>query len=96
VQAAAPVNLRAKFDAVTEHLGLASIEGWGEIYKLWSGNRNPICHRMAAGDDSEEDIKADLVAESRIAGAINCIILKILGYSGIVQLSCFEQKTTTI
>jgi hypothetical protein len=87
-----PVNIRMRFDAVFEHLGLKPLEKWQELYGLWSKFRNPMSHRMSKGEQSEEGIKDELVAESRIAGAINCMILKLMNYSGYVRLSVYEDK----
>ena len=54
--------------------------------------RNPMGHRMAKGDKSEDSIKEGLIAQSRIAGALNCIILRLMKYSGYVRLSVYEDK----
>jgi hypothetical protein len=89
---AEPLNIRMRFDAVIEHLGLKPEQKWPELYGLWSKLRNPISHRMANGSESEESIIEETVAESRIAGAINCMILKLMKYSGYVLLSAYEDK----
>jgi hypothetical protein len=89
---AEPVNIRMRFDAVIEHLGLKPEQKWPELFGLWSKLRNPISHRMANGSESEGSIIEETVAESRIAGAINCMILKLMKYSGYVQLSAYEEK----
>jgi hypothetical protein len=91
-----PVNIRMRFDAVFEHLGLKPQEKWQELHGLWSKFRNPISHRMSKANESEESYKEDLLAESRIAGAINCMILKLMNYSGYVRLSVFEDKYAQI
>jgi hypothetical protein len=87
-----PVNIRMRFDAVIEHLGLKPLDKWHELHGLWSKFRNPISHRMSKDNQSEESIKEESLAESRIAGAINCMILKLMNYSGYVRLSAFEDK----
>jgi hypothetical protein len=89
---AEPVNNRMRYDAVIEHLGLKPQAQWQELYGLWSKFRNPMSHRMAKEDKSEDSIKDELIAESRIAGAINCLILKLMKYSGYVRLSVYEDK----
>lgn len=90
------VNIRMRFDAVFDHLGLKPQEKWQELHGLWSKFRNPISHRMSKANESEESHKEDLLAESRIAGAINCMILKLMNYSGYVRLSVFEDKYAQI
>jgi hypothetical protein len=37
-----------------------------------------------------------MLAESRIAGAINCMILKLMNYSGYARLSVYEDKYAQI
>jgi len=39
---------------------------------------------------SEDDLKEISLAESRIAGAINILLLKLFGYSGYIRHSAFE------
>jgi hypothetical protein len=87
-----PVNIRMRFDAVVEHLGLKPQAKWQELYCLWSKFRNPVSHRMSKADEPDGSLKDDLVAESRIAGAINCMILKLMSYSGYVRLSAYEDE----
>jgi hypothetical protein len=87
---AEPVNNRMRYEAVIEHLGLKPQAYWQELYGLWSKFRNPMSHRMAKEDKSEDSIKDELIAESRIAGAINCMILKLMNYSGYVRISAYE------
>jgi hypothetical protein len=87
-----PVNTRMRFDAVIEYLGLKPQDRWQELHGLWSKFRNPISHRMSKDNESEESYKEESLAESRIAGAINCMILKLMNYSGYVRLSAFEDK----
>jgi hypothetical protein len=51
---------------------------------------------MSKGNESEEAVREELLAESRIAGAINCMILRLMNYSGYVQLSTYEDAHTQI
>ncbi len=89
---AEPVNNRMRYEAVIEHLGLKPQAYWQELYGLWNKFRNPMSHRMAKEDKCEESIKDELIAESRISGAINCMILKLMNYSGYVRLSAYDDK----
>lgn len=91
-----PVNNRLRFGAVIEHFGLTPQDKWQGLYDLWSKSRNAISHRMADNDDSPKSVNADLLAESKIAGAINCMILKLMNYAGPVRLSTYEDKYTQI
>jgi hypothetical protein len=93
---AEPVNNRLRFGAVIEHLGLTPQDKWQELYGLWSKFRNPISHRMSQNNDSDPSVQEDLLAESKLAGAINCMILKLMNYAGPVRLSTYEDKYTRI
>lgn len=84
---ARPLRPKDKFEAIISHWQLKPKEQWNEVYASWERYRNPLSHRMSEGDESEESIKETLLAESKIAGAINCMILKLMNYSGIVRLS---------
>jgi hypothetical protein len=93
---AASTDTRAKFEAVIEYLGLKPEDEWKQVFILWKRSRNPLSHRMAENDESEQSVKNDMAAESNIAGAINCMVLKLMGYSGHVQRSTFENKYAVI
>jgi hypothetical protein len=93
---ARPLRPKDKFEAIVNYWKFKPEEQWKEILASWERYRNPLSHRMSGGDESEESVKETLLAESKIAGAINCMILKLLNYSGIVQLSTYEDKYTQI
>ncbi len=92
VTSAQAARIEDQFMAVLDHLGLLPADWWEEIVALWKETRHPLSHRMASGDDSEENVKNNMMARSRLAGAINCIVLRLIGYSGPVRLSAFEDK----
>jgi hypothetical protein len=87
---AEPLNARMRFEAVIEHLDLKPREKWQELFELWQKFRNPMSHRMSKSNKSDDLANEELFAESRIAGAINCMILKLMKYSGYVNFSVFE------
>jgi hypothetical protein len=80
------------FRAVFDHLGLAWEGAWEETYILWKEYRNSILHEGGSGGD----YRSDFIVESRIAGLINVIILKLIGYRGWAQLSAFDDKLSEI
>ncbi len=47
---------------------------------------------MKRAERTEEQLKESVTNESRIAGAINVILLKLFGYSGLMRASAFEEK----
>lgn len=86
------VNNRMRFDNVIENLGLKPLEKWQELYELWVKYRNPVSHRMSKTNESDETTGKETFAESRLAGALNAMILKLMNYTGPVVLSRFEDK----
>jgi hypothetical protein len=89
---ARPLNFRMIYDSVIANLGFQTAERWEDIYKMWSANRHPLSHRMTGKEADEPSGKADSMAESKIAGAINCILLKAMGYSGLMQSCTFADE----
>jgi hypothetical protein len=89
---AAPLRLKDKFEAVLDHIQLGPKERWLGVFDLWSDCRNPLSHRLSDEDESDVSTKEQLLAESKIAGAINCMVLKLMGYSGFVRVSAFEDE----
>ena len=77
-----------RWKRVFDHLGLAWNQ-WGEIYQLWDSHRHIIMHEgKLINDEYEKDIEV----ETKIAGMINVIILKLMGYSGLARVSTYDDK----
>jgi hypothetical protein len=76
--------------AVTGRLWASSPLDWKSIHKEWTTYRNPLSHRIAGSPGEEKNFRGELLAVSRLAGAINAIILKLMGYSGMARISTFE------
>jgi hypothetical protein len=89
---AKPLRPKDKLEAILDQFQLKPKARWLEIFKLWRDYRNPLSHRLSDNDDSEASTKENLLAESKIAGAINSIILKRMGYSGPVHASAYEEQ----
>ena len=86
---------KERFQSVVDRLGLKWNNDWDGLFEFWRTNRNGLVHRCAEskiGDNGGNDISV----ESRIGGAINILILKLMGYSGIVCASVYEDKFKTI
>jgi hypothetical protein len=76
------------FRAVTDHFGLAWDPRWTLIYSLWKKHRNLVLHR--GNNNPDDDYRSDIEISSRIAGAINVLNLKTMGFSGQVRWSAFN------
>ena len=87
---------REKFQAVVSHLGLKWEGDMELVFNLWKNARNPLVYETTRAERSEEQIKQSSIDESRIAGAINVIVLKLFGYTGLMRASVFEDQYRTI
>jgi hypothetical protein len=60
---------------------------WEAIYATWKAHRNSALH--VGKNRPEEDYREDLIVCSRVAGAINVLLLRLMGYTGEVRWSAF-------
>lgn len=95
LQHAEALRIRDQFNDVVSHLGL-NADYWGEAYRRWTRSRNPASHRITSSDGSEDTDRAAIIAESRLAGAINGLVLKLVGYTGPAVGSSFEDMLVQI
>lgn len=72
------VRVKDKFYALCEAFGLEASR-MKPHYEAWYAERNPLMH--GTWHDHDEN---DFVHQARIAGAINILLLKLMGYSGKV------------
>jgi hypothetical protein len=90
LSSASAESIREIVQAVASHFWSASPLDWTILHKEWANNRNPLSHKIAGKGDQDGDLRGELFAVSHIAGAINAIILKLMGYSGMARISTFE------
>lgn len=83
-------NAERMFEAIISHFGLQWKDDMELVLKAWRRARNPSVHQSKYATRSENDLKEISLAESRIAGAINILLLKLFGYSGYIRHSAFE------
>jgi hypothetical protein len=48
--------------------------------------------RIALAAEAKNSVHGHFTAVGRIAGAINVLVLRLIGYSGITRTSVFEDK----
>ena len=75
---ASAFRTKDKFRALCDHFGLNQKE-MDRHFESWAKRRNPLSH-----GEWDSDIE-DFIHQSRIAGAINIFVLKLMGYSGRVR-----------
>jgi hypothetical protein len=90
VRSAQQFTIEQMFQAVICHFGLKWQNDMEILFKTWKKARNPIAHDKVRANTSEDQLKEARVNESRIAGAINILLLKLFGYSGWMRSSTFE------
>ena len=90
VQSAEVFNAKYMLQTIGSHFCLQWEDDMELVFKTWQRARNPSIHQSKYATRSEEDLKEISLAESRIAGAINILLLKLFGYSGYIRHSAFE------
>jgi hypothetical protein len=84
IEGAASSTPRERYNAVLRRLGFSQNPRWSSIFKDWRAIRNPLAHSIAENEDSKETFSRAMEAESRFVGVINCVVLRLMGYSGPV------------
>ena len=93
---ASPESIREIVEIVSSRLLINSSVNWKKTHKEWSTFRNPLSHKISAGADGENNLPKYMMAVSRISGAINVVLLKLMGYSGMARTSVYEEEHKTI
>jgi hypothetical protein len=86
------LSTKEMFQAVANHFGLQWENDMDQVFYTWKNLRNPLAHGHERSDQSEDERKKFLLDESRIAGVINLLVLKLFGFSGKMSASVFEDK----
>lgn len=90
IRSAEAVRTREKVRALAQHLQV----DWDRIvrpgFDAWSNERNPVAHGSYAEQKDEALIATRVFNMSRIAGLINLLIAKRIGYSGLAVRSRLE------
>jgi len=87
IQSARPLRPADKYEQLVTHFGLPP-EKMLLALEAWKLHRHPLAHGVSANDD----LMGQLIATSRIAGAINVLAAATLGFSGRMVLSRIEDK----
>ena len=90
VRSAHLYSIEQMFQALVTHFGLQWQDDMENIYTTWSRARNPLVHDKARAETTEDKLKESVKHESKIAGAINILLLKLFGYSGWLRHSALE------
>jgi hypothetical protein len=94
--AASLFSQRVMLQAVARHLGMEWEADLENIFRTWQQARNPLVHETSRAHRTEDEWKELSLNESRIAGGINVLLLKLFGYSGLMKASTFEERYRTL
>lgn len=94
IRSADPFSTSKKFQAVLDQLQFDP--QWRNdmelAFKTWYEVRQHLFHYKERTSQSEDDQKKAILDQCQIAGAINVIVLKLIGYSGLMRASTLEGK----
>ena len=62
-----------------------------DAWDTWDTVRHKKLHAALAAE-AKNSVHGHFTAVGRIAGAINILVLRLIGYSGITRTSVFEDK----
>jgi hypothetical protein len=79
-------RVKDKFRAVSEHFRLDYEKDMISHFNAWRNKRNPFSHGNLENSDS------DFSDQALIAGAINILVLKLIGYSGPMKFNAFSYE----
>ena len=85
-------TIREIFQGVVQRLGLDWDGEMESVFRTWKTARNPSVHKQERAARTEDELRQSMLDESRIAGAINVLVLKLVGYSGMAALSILDKK----
>jgi hypothetical protein len=74
------------------HLGLRWEPEMKEAFAAWQSER----HALAHGGEPDETSGDRMVHQSRIAGGINLIVARLMGYTGLAIFSAIEDRYTRL
>ena len=84
-----------KYMAVSDHFGLQWDGLMKDAWAIWEKVRNKGAHDILRKEKAQK-MESRFTAIGRIAGVINVLVLRLIGYSGIARTSVFEDKHHTI
>jgi hypothetical protein len=80
---AEPIRVKDKYQAVCEFLGLNFEKEMKKRFDAWAAERNLLAHGAWEAKDEAFD------HQSLIAGGINILVLKAMGFSGLTKANAY-------
>lgn len=94
VQGGQDFSIREMFQAILNHFQFD--QQWRSemelAFKTWHRARQGLFHHKYRAYPSEDDLKKAVIDQCQVAGAINVLILKLIGYAGLMRASTLEGK----
>ena len=85
---AKPYRTKDAFQWLTSHFGLPWDPQMREAFAAWNSER----HSLAHGSEPDESSCDRMTCQSRIAGSINLIVARLMGYTGLALFSALEDR----
>lgn len=85
---AKPYRTKDAFQWLTSHFGLQWEPQMREAFAAWNTER----HALAHGSEPDESSCDRMTNQSRIAGSINLIVARLMGYTGLALFSALEDR----
>jgi hypothetical protein len=85
---AKPYRTKDAFQWLTSHFGLPWEPQMREAFAAWNSER----HSLAHGSEPAESSCDRMTCQSRIAGSINLIVARLMGYAGLALFSALEDR----
>lgn len=87
-------STRKKFQAVLNHFQFD--QHWRtemeRAFSTWENARHKLVHLKERTTLTEDDQKKDVADQCQIAGAVNVLVLKVIGYSGLMRANTLSQN----
>lgn len=88
LSSAKPYRAKDALQWLASHLGLRWETEMTDALAAWTSER----HALAHGSEPEEDSCDRMTNQSRLAGAINLIVARLVGYTGLAIFSAVESR----
>lgn len=88
LSSARPYRMKEAFERLADHLDLPWEPEMKDALAAWSAERNALAH----GGAPEEGSCDRMAKQSRLAGAVNLIVARLIGYYGLAVFSAIEER----
>lgn len=88
LSAAKPYRMKEAMQSLATHLDLRWEPEMKDAFAAWTAERNALAH----GSEPDDESCDRMTNQSRLAGAVNLIVARLIGYSGLAVFSAVESR----